>query len=107
MAQPTVWCWPWPTRPQRITLSVADDYTAYAACGAAGGEPFSELDDQALSVTARQAGQPARVPVLGVHVRVDEPGADDVPGEIHAYRRVVRQLGQVGADGFDRVAADQ
>jgi 3-hydroxy-9,10-secoandrosta-1,3,5(10)-triene-9,17-dione monooxygenase len=42
---------------QRITLSVADDYTAYAARGAGGGEPFSELDDQALSVTARQAGQ--------------------------------------------------
>jgi len=42
---------------QRITLSVADDYTAYAARGADGGEPFSELDDQALSVTARQAGQ--------------------------------------------------
>lgn len=42
---------------QRITLSVADDYTAYAARGASGGEPFSELDDQALSVTARQAGQ--------------------------------------------------
>jgi 3-hydroxy-9,10-secoandrosta-1,3,5(10)-triene-9,17-dione monooxygenase len=42
---------------QRIILSVADDYTGYAARGAGGGEPFSYLDDQALSVTARQAGQ--------------------------------------------------
>jgi len=42
---------------QRIILSVADDYTAYAARGMAGGEPFSGLDDQALSVTARQSGQ--------------------------------------------------
>ena len=42
---------------QRIILSVADDYTAYAARGLAGGEPFTELDDQALSVTARQSGQ--------------------------------------------------
>lgn len=42
---------------QRIILSVADDYLAYAARGLAGGEPFSELDDQALSVTARQSGQ--------------------------------------------------
>jgi 3-hydroxy-9,10-secoandrosta-1,3,5(10)-triene-9,17-dione monooxygenase len=42
---------------QRIILSVTDDYTAYAARGLAGGEPFSELDDRALSLTARQSGQ--------------------------------------------------
>ncbi len=42
---------------QRIVLSVADDYTGYAARGASGAGPFSELDDQALSVTARQGGQ--------------------------------------------------
>jgi 3-hydroxy-9,10-secoandrosta-1,3,5(10)-triene-9,17-dione monooxygenase len=42
---------------QRIILSVADDHTGYAARGAEGGEPFSYLDDQSLSVTARQAGQ--------------------------------------------------
>jgi 3-hydroxy-9,10-secoandrosta-1,3,5(10)-triene-9,17-dione monooxygenase len=44
---------------QRIVLSVADDYLSYAARGAGGGEPFSELDDQRLSVAARQAGQMA------------------------------------------------
>ncbi|GHB82862.1 hypothetical protein GCM10010306_091740 [Streptomyces umbrinus] len=42
---------------QRIILSIADDYTGYAARGMEGGEPFSYLDDQSLSVTARQAGQ--------------------------------------------------
>lgn len=42
---------------QRIILSISDDYTAYAARGTDGGEPFSDLDDQSLSVTARQAGQ--------------------------------------------------
>lgn len=42
---------------QRIILSIADDYTGYAARGMEGGEPFSYLDDQSLSVTARHAGQ--------------------------------------------------
>lgn len=48
---------------QRIITSIADDYLVIATRGIETDEPFSLLDDDRLSVTAREAGQMAAAAV--------------------------------------------
>jgi 3-hydroxy-9,10-secoandrosta-1,3,5(10)-triene-9,17-dione monooxygenase len=42
---------------QRVIGTVADEYLAIASRGASGREPFTTLDDNRMSVAAREAGQ--------------------------------------------------